>query len=423
MLALAATGAVVAALTIGAPASALPATVSSTGLPTAQLNGVAVTQVVIGHTVYVGGSFTTARPAGAAPGTHTRKRGNLLAYNLTTGVLTSWAPKTNGEVEGLAKSANGKTIYAVGHFTTVNGHVRQHVVAIAASTGHVVGAFHPKLNGNAYAVAVKGATVYVGGGFTSANGMKRSRAASFSTSKGVLRAWRPKVNDTVFALVISKSGTTAVLGGRFSVVNGRTALGSAKVGTTSGTTNDTWKLNTVVQNFGDNAAVWSLTSSATYVYGTGYQFASPEPGRKLEGVFVASWKDGTIRWMEDCHGDTYSAAATKDVVYIAGHPHDCQTVPGGFLPTTPTSYHRALAFTNYPTGVLTATPVQPYSDFAGEPAPTLLAWRPDFDYGSYTGTDQGPWNVVASGGYVLYAGEFTTVNGVAQQGLVRFGSS
>ena len=45
-----------------------PVTVSADPLPTVQIDGVAWTQRVIGNTVYVGGRFTTARPAGAAAG-------------------------------------------------------------------------------------------------------------------------------------------------------------------------------------------------------------------------------------------------------------------------------------------------------------------------------------------------------------------
>lgn len=43
-------------------------TVTSVPLPTAQIDGVAWTQAIAGNTVFVGGEFTTARPAGAAAG-------------------------------------------------------------------------------------------------------------------------------------------------------------------------------------------------------------------------------------------------------------------------------------------------------------------------------------------------------------------
>ena len=49
--------------------------VTADALPTAQIDGVAWSQAIVGNTVYVGGEFTNARPAGAAPGTNTDARG------------------------------------------------------------------------------------------------------------------------------------------------------------------------------------------------------------------------------------------------------------------------------------------------------------------------------------------------------------
>src|SRR4051794_6697861 len=48
-----------------------PETVAAKPLPTVQIDGVAWTQAIVGNTVYVGGAFTTARPAGSAPGVNT----------------------------------------------------------------------------------------------------------------------------------------------------------------------------------------------------------------------------------------------------------------------------------------------------------------------------------------------------------------
>ena len=84
---------------------------SSDPLATAQIDGVAWTQLVVGNTVYVGGSFTNARPAGAAPGTQTVDRTYLMSYDLTTGALTSFAPTLNGEVRALAASPDGATLF------------------------------------------------------------------------------------------------------------------------------------------------------------------------------------------------------------------------------------------------------------------------------------------------------------------------
>ena len=54
---------------------------------------------VVGNTVYAGGKFTNARPAGAAAGTNQTPRSNLLAYDITTGdLITTFAPSLNGQV-------------------------------------------------------------------------------------------------------------------------------------------------------------------------------------------------------------------------------------------------------------------------------------------------------------------------------------
>ena len=83
------------------------------------------------------------------------------------------------------------------------------------------------------------------------------------------------------------------------------------------------------------------------------------------------------------------------------------------------TFHRALAFSQAATGVLGTDP-HSYYNYGGQPAPTALNWYPDLNAGTFTGQEQGPWHVAANDNYVLYGGEFTTVNAKAQQGLVRF---
>ncbi|HEY5515811.1 MAG TPA: cell surface protein, partial [Pengzhenrongella sp.] len=81
------------------PAPGVPATVSADPLPTVQIDGVVWKQALVGDTVYAGGQFTNARPAGSPPGVNTVTRNNLLSFDVTTGVLNSgWAPNPNGQV-------------------------------------------------------------------------------------------------------------------------------------------------------------------------------------------------------------------------------------------------------------------------------------------------------------------------------------
>src|SRR3954447_20545312 len=79
------------------PDAATPPTVSADALPTVQADGGVWAQAVVGNTVYAGGKFTTARPAGSAAGTNTVNRNNLLAYDIRTGdLVASFAPNLNG---------------------------------------------------------------------------------------------------------------------------------------------------------------------------------------------------------------------------------------------------------------------------------------------------------------------------------------
>lgn len=52
--------------------------VTADPLPTTQINGVVWSQVTNGDTVYSGGQFTMARPAGARLGEQQTRRSNLL---------------------------------------------------------------------------------------------------------------------------------------------------------------------------------------------------------------------------------------------------------------------------------------------------------------------------------------------------------
>src|SRR3954453_7804338 len=66
-------------------------TVTADPLPTVQIDsGIVWTQVINGTKVYAGGTFSNARRAGAAAGTGQMPRSNILAYDINTGVATSF---------------------------------------------------------------------------------------------------------------------------------------------------------------------------------------------------------------------------------------------------------------------------------------------------------------------------------------------
>jgi PKD repeat protein len=421
VLATAATLSGTAAVADTNPPSGTPSTVAADALPTPQINGVVWAQLIVGNTVYVGGEFTRARPAGSAPGVNEVVRNNLLAYNLTTGALAAFNPNMNGTVRALVAARDGSRFFAGGTFTKAGSTTRNRLAAFTPSTGALVSSWAPVVNGRVAALAVSGSALYAGGAFTSAGGQARTYMASFALSNGAVQGWAGKpAGGTVSALTVSPDSKKVIIGGSFTSYNGSSnpGYGMAATNATTGTAS-AWKVNSVVRNGGTTAAILSLTSTSAGVFGTGYDFGS---GGNFEGTFRATWADGTLTWLEDCHGDTYSAAPTANVVYTTGHAHYCGNI-GGFGETSPRSYHRTLSFTMNATGTITTNTLPGYTNYAGKPRPSLLTWYPDINTGTYTGQGQGPWNVAANSQYVLYGGEFTSVNGKKQQGLARFAIS
>ncbi len=391
-------------------------TVTADALPTVQIDGVAWDQAIAGPNVWVGGQFANARPAGAAPGTQLTPRGNLLAYNLTSGVLsTSTAPSLNAQVKVVATSPDGSRVYVGGSFNTANGSKRYRLAAYSASTGALITSFAPTINATVNAVVATNTNVYVGGIFSVVGGQTRTRLAAFSASNGALTGWAPTADATVNAMVVSPDGKI-IVGGSFQNVNGSPAYGLAALDASSGALLP-WNAGNLIRNAGPNAAILSLTTDGKSVLGTGYHFGA---GGNLEGTFSADPVSGDIKWVEDCHGDTYDAYSDSTAVYTVSHAHYCGNL-GGFFQSDPWSINmrHALAFTTAATGTLGHDP-HGYFDYFGTPSPSMINWFPDLEVGTYTGKSQAAWSVTGNGQYVVLGGEFPRVNNVAQQGLVRF---
>ncbi|RWZ59600.1 PKD domain-containing protein [Labedella populi] len=423
-----------------------PETVSADLLPTPQIGtgashgpgdlvggGVVYDQLVVGDTVYVGGKFEYARPFGAGPDEKVVDRKNFLAYDLTTGELLDYAPAFNQAVNEIEVSPDGKTLYVAGTFSAVDGASAYRIAAFDVATGDRNMAFRPVLNASVRSLVVTDAAVYVSGIFASANKVARSGLAAFDHA-GVLTPWAPKKGaGTVQTMHVSPTGDRILLGGSFQSLNGSVnpgyGLGVVRADTGTSLQDNgkplSWTSNGIVrmgQPWGRfTPTITSFASDGTSVYGTAIGIAN---GATFEGIFKARWTDGKLEWLSDCHGDTHGVAVHGSAVYIAGHTHDCVTmgefgegqgVVGG------DRWHRALAFSTATTGTLAPwAKTNLYKNFAGQPAPSLLQWFPYFNNGTFTGADQGPYDVESAGDYVLYGGEFTKVNGQKQTGLARF---
>lgn len=398
-------------------------TVAADALPTVQIDGVAWSQVIVAGTVYVAGEFTTARPAGAAEGTATVTRSNLLAYDLASGKLvSSWAPALNGPAFVIAASPDGTRLYVGGDFTRVNGAVQNRFVVLNRATGARVAGFAPNPNAAVRAIAATTSTIFFGGNFTSTAGIARSRLAAVTATTGALTSWKVSAQSAqVEAMVLSPDNSRLIVAGRFDKLNNIPAKGSGAVSTSTGAVLP-WAANARVQNSGYNAGITSLSTDGTLVYGTGFVLISGGGAGNLEGVFAADPMTGALAWVQDCHGDSYSVYPNpgKDHVYLAAHPHDCTNI--GAFPDGP--YQFGVAFTKKAAAAaITPNAVANYYDWQNVRTPTMLTFFPDLSEGTFTGQAQAAWSVTGSGDYVVYGGEFLTVNGTGQQGLVRMAVS
>ena len=138
----------------------------------------------------------------------------------------------------------------------------------------------------------------------------------------------------------------------------------------------TWKANSLIRDYGDNSAILGLSTDGTNIYGNGFVYNGTG---NLEGAFSASPADGTIKWIEDCHGDsygTYAPSNATDVVYVVSHAHYCGNV-GGQPQTNPWSFQRGMAFTKQVTGTLGNNGDKAYFNYTGQPSPSVASWFPE----------------------------------------------
>ena len=159
--------------------------------------------------------------------------------------------QTDGRVNAVAYSPDGKTLYLGGVFshlcpalqTTCDGtgpsDLTVHgLAAVDAATGQPRTGFLPEPDGEVSALAVSpdGATLYAGGAFSHMNGAGAAgevhrKLAAVSTSTGLAASsWSPVINSSVRALALSPDASTLYLGGAFTTIDGAQRLKLAAAG-------------------------------------------------------------------------------------------------------------------------------------------------------------------------------------------------
>ncbi len=373
--------AVTAWLGLTVPAQA--AIVGSKPIPSYQTNGRVVVVVVSGTTAYIGGKFTSVRPAGAAAGTGEVARNHVAAIDLNTGNVLPWNPNASAVVDAIRVS--GSTVYIGGSFATVGGKSRARIAAVDASTGAVLTAFKASVNAEVRAIEVSNGRLYLGGAFTT----PRSYAAAFDPTTGAFQSgWAPTVDGPVDAILTS-GGNHIVLGGAFNTLNGASSSAVGAVDPASGATQP-WTWHGPPRSGTHPFDVVALASDGTHMYGAGTG----------NGGSVMQWDNtGNLLHIGGANGNVVGVALLDGFLYIAGHfTAYCGPIMG---------------FNGCPNNAGGAGARQKLA------AINLSTWGLDPWHPS-ANSSLGTFTISAGSGFVATGGDFTKLGGVAQQGFGAF---
>ncbi|MGW7457429.1 DNRLRE domain-containing protein [Streptomyces sp. NPDC054797] len=373
-----------------------PVAFTADPLPTWQPNGVVWALAEAGGQIFAGGTFSTVRPPEGGAGGQ-QPAVNFVALDAATGAPTSCklsftVGSGTATVRALALSPDKTTLYAGGYFGAVNGTAVSSLAAVDVASCTVKTAFRPAFAATVRALAVTGDTVYAGGDFLSVAGQPRERFAAVAATDGALKPFTANADEPGRAVEVTPDGNSVVLGGDFFTVNGTHTHALAVVNAASGALTRSYpgfiETNSVVKDIATDA-----TGFYTANEGTG--------GGVFDGRIALDLDDFGQRWRDTCLGATQAVLPYQSVLYSASHAHDCSSV--GEFPDG--QRHHLLAQPTSGTG--------------------KLGWTPDTNDGIGEGIGPRVMTVGSKGGvqYLWVGGEFTTVNGGAQQSLTRFAST
>jgi trimeric autotransporter adhesin len=355
--------AIAAALTISVAPSASATPPAKPALTTWGATAAVRAQVIIGSTLYLGGSFTSMV---SPDGVTTVARKHLAAIDLTTGELLGWSPSANGSV--LAMATDGSSLYVGGSFTSIDSTSRPRVAAIDTS-----GALLPWASGanaTVHAVYLRGSTVYIGGAFTTLGGQPRDYVGA-TTTAGALLPWDPEANDRVNAITSVASGNI-VVGGAFDDVGGESNDHIAPLDPVTGEPQP-W------DHASGEEVEDLITGPDDNVYG-----AIVGAGGK-----VRSWtNEGNLRWTVYTDGDVNA------VTY-----HDGQVIAGGH-------------WVYMTDGTIKLPKLAAFDPETGTPD---TSWKPR--------PNKQPWSFASDGSTLAIGGVFTKISGATYRRVAVYKSS
>lgn len=432
---------------IGQPAYAL----SSAPDRTWGTNGKTYALAQWGNTVFVGGSFKKAiDPNGAKTVV-----ANLAAFDITTGAyIPTFAPTVEftlvadqPEVDALAVSTDGSTLYIGGKFDTVDGQPRQNFAAVDTTTG----ALNPNVtvapNQKVQVILATSSLVYLGGSFDKIDDIVRQHLAAISATTGALStSWVPTSaagtdpcpsllpagtscgptsnggSGNIHSMALAPDGNSLFLGGNFFYINGVPRNALARVSTVDGSLL-TWRVKwaTIPSESTSNPyqgpnVVWAILPTATAVF-IGYG-RTPNGFERFTMSTSASSGEcaaggcATQQWTRGTPGNAESLALSPDGTRL---------FVGGHFGTNTLDYHiTQCAGGPWAHGLVSADPVT---------GALFCDWFPQIlPFGGQSAPGSGVNSPNAIGAFAMQmtsnalfvAGYFTSISGVPQSGLARF---
>jgi len=284
------------------PAQSISASLSAQDSPVWQTNASVQGIAVAAGKAYVGGRFTSVRPPGSALGTNEVAQAYLAAFDATTGnLVAAFNPVLDGQVYAVAASADGSRIYVGGDFTTVNGVTRNRIAAFDTATGALVTNWKPSVSFRVKSISVAGNTVYFGGSFGLVNNVERLRLAAVTADLGTLLPWAPAVNGDVYAVDVADDASKVYAGGQFSTVNGTNQNTVSSLDPVTGAVLPFPGASAVPPPNGScTTRVKTIdTSGDTVYFGNG-----GDGGGCFDGTWAADVATGALKWKNQCLGAT-----------------------------------------------------------------------------------------------------------------------
>lgn len=277
------------------------AAVPETPEPSWRVNGRVYTTLIVGDTVFVGGTFSTAR----SPGGQSVARRNLAAFRMSDGsLITSFRADAPGSaVRALA--SDGTSLWVGGWFSNVNGVNRSRLAKVSVATGAVDTGFNAGLNNGVRGLAVDDGSLYVGGHFTNAGGTPAQRLAKLDADDGSpVPGFSGSADNNVFSVAKSPVADVLYVGGAFTSLDGSARDGVGAVSTNSGAVSG---------------------PSFQWAYGPALGVDVSDDGSRFYAVTranaVISWRtdNGNRMWRHYAEGDMQAIAYHDGEIYFGFH--------------------------------------------------------------------------------------------------------